>query len=166
MKHAAMAFLALILVVPCALLTSASPQRAAAASISAFRDGGPEPFGEPFVRDVTVTLVSGQATAESAPFTVPEGKLLIAEFATVSLNIEAGTSTGAYAVIRTTKGSEVHDYCLVLTKTGLLDLYFATQPVRFYVPAGMAMTFIVGRNYILSSNGGGLLTLSGRLINN
>lgn len=165
MKHVATAFLAVILIVPCSLLSSASPQRAAAATLPAFRDGGSEPFGEPFVRDIILSLPPGTPSAEAVPFSVPAGKVLIAEFASVVVSIDAGSSTGAVVVLRVTKDAEVHDYYLFAAKTGLLDAYVASQPVRFYVPGGATVNLVVSTNKFSIAGGGAQLTLSGRLIN-
>jgi|SRR6185295_7499475 len=164
MKHVAMAFLAMILIVPCTLISSASPQRAAAATLPAFRDGGPEPFGTPFVRDLSLLLPPGTPSAESAPFTVPAGKLLIAEFASATVTIDGFGSLGTFAAIRVTKDAEVHDYNLYAAKTGAPDWYVASQMVRFYAPAGATVSLVVNAYKYTPAGGGAQLTLSGRLI--
>ena len=165
MKHATMAILALVLVVPAALFSSASPHGAASATVPAFRDGGFEPFGEPFVRDVSAVFVPGNPIAEGTPFTVPAGKLLIAEYMSVSMSVDPGFATGTFALIRTTKGTEVHDYYLALVKMGGIDVWVSSQPVRFYVPGEATVNLIVGRNNNLGGGGGAALVFNGRLIN-
>jgi hypothetical protein len=165
MKHARMAFLAVVLIVPAVLFSSASPNGAAAATVPAFREGGPESFGTPFVREVTAAFVPGNPIAEGVPFTVPAGKLLIAEYVSVSVGIDPGASTGAFAVIRTTNGTEVHEYYMPLIKMGGIDVWVGSHSLRIYVPGGATVNLIAGRNNDLSGGGGTALVLSGRLIN-
>ncbi len=166
MKFVALAFASVVLLVPGRILPTASPSRAAVLASVRNLDGNGEPFGDPFVQEVTVDVAAGQISSEGTPFSVPAGKLLIVEFVSVIETIAPGSSQGAFALIRITDGSTVHDHYLLMTKLGAFgaDYFVASQNVRLYAPAGSTVNLIVGRNNDLSVEGGAGMTLTGRLI--
>jgi hypothetical protein len=125
------------------------------------------PASQPFQASANGLFVFNQANMPLPLVTVPTGKQLIIEFATVGAFLDSTCSMDA--LIQTTAGGTTALHQLVVTQQGLLGgslIFAAAQPMRLYADPGTSVLGSVNRDGTSCLLGGGAaMTISGYYVN-